>query len=143
MTDNKENYKRSKNEEAVLPEIIQVPKRFKIHWQFKIYDNEEMEPPHVTINGPGGDTWRWDLRKKNFISDPPPPYARDVPKEIVKELKNKWVESTFKWNTLHPHNPVIISDEDLKNYLISINVEDFDWELKKYKKMLLENRIFE
>ncbi len=125
-----------------MPEIIEVPKRFRNSWQFKIYDNEEMEPPHVTVNGPGGEVWRWDLRNKDFMPDPPPPYVRDVPKDIVKELEKRWVESSHKWNTLHPHNPVDIPDENLKEYLGSIGVENIDEELERYKKRLEDNRIF-
>lgn len=92
----------------VLPALIEVPNKYKNSWQFKIYDNEEMEPSHVTIRGPGGDVWRWALREKKFIQDPPPTYERDVPKDLVKELKKKWVENSRKWNNLPPHSPVKI-----------------------------------
>jgi hypothetical protein len=127
-----------------LPEIIEVPKKYKNDWHFKIYDNEEVEPPHVTIKGSGGDTWRWDLRVKDFMPDPPPPHKRDVPKEIVSELKNKWVEISYKWNKLHPHNPVKITDSELEVYLKMLGVagNNIIDEIKEYKKRLKDKKIF-
>ena len=44
----------------------------------KIYDNERLEPPHVTIVK-GRDSWRINLRTKAFMDEEPPPKDEPPP----------------------------------------------------------------
>ena len=125
-----------------MPEKIDVPSRFKRHWGYKIYDNEEIEPPHVTINGTGGDVWRWKLREKDFFNEPPPP--RKLPKEIRDDIPTKWDEMSYKWNKLHPDNPVEMTDEQIDSGMRSSGIDenDIEEEREKLKKLMKEKRLF-
>jgi hypothetical protein len=77
----------------------------------KIFDKEELEPPHATIlRGP--DKWRFDLRELQFLNPPGGSWG-DFPKGLQKVLKNKMNVSTLReeWDRIHPTNPVGGKDE--------------------------------
>lgn len=131
MTDNVSVAKRSKWRYA-LPADIKLKCKYKDHWKLKIHDKEEVEPPHVTIYGPG-EKWRWDLRDKKFMDKEPPP--RDVHKEIVKEVGERWVEISYEWNLIHADNPVDIDEDELLEFLKNKGPKAED-KLKEYKKLL-------
>ncbi|WP_299375192.1 hypothetical protein, partial [uncultured Kiloniella sp.] len=109
--------------------------KYKNNWKLKIHDKEEREPPHVTIYG-GGDKWRWALREKRFMDKRPPHHG--VHKDILDEIKERWVEISYEWNLIHADNPVHI-DEDLLNDFFEEQGWNVDAKLEEYNKLLKEN----
>lgn len=78
-------------------------------WKVKIFDKEELEPPHVTVlRGP--EKWRLGLRDRRFLLPPGGSWA-DFPKKLEKILKESIPILTIEWDRIHPTNPVGGEDE--------------------------------
>ncbi len=94
-----------------MPFELKLPSNLKAAWKVKIFDKEELEPPHATIfRGP--DTWRLGLRDGRFLV-PPGGSWRDFPKDLQKVLKNQKTLLTLRreWDRIPPTNPVGGKDE--------------------------------
>ena len=89
-----------------MPFELKLPSNLKAAWKVKIFDKEELEPPHATIlKGP--DMWRLGLRDGRFLIPPGGSWG-DFPKDLQKVLKNEEAVSILRreWDRLHPNNPV-------------------------------------
>jgi hypothetical protein len=98
-----------------MPDPIKLSKALRdAGWKVKVYSNERLEPPHVTILC-RGKVWRFNLREKVFMVPPGGKWGDIDPK--VKDLVEKeWKTLCNAWNAKHPSNPVaIIEDEDVDN----------------------------
>lgn len=93
-----------------MPFDLKLPRNLKAaRWKVKIFDKEELEPPHVTIlRGP--DIWRLGLRDGRFLIPPGGSWS-DFPKELQKILKNSLPALRIQWDRIHPTNPVGGGDE--------------------------------
>lgn len=70
----------------------------------KIFDKEELEPPHVTIlRGP--DIWRLGLRDGRFLIPPGGAWSH-FPKELRSAIEGSMSELCSAWDRIHPENPV-------------------------------------
>jgi len=72
-------------------------------WKVKIFDVEGPEEPHVTVRFRAR-AWRVSLRSGNFLDREPP--GRDVPEEIVSNVRDNLAALVTAWDTLHPSNVV-------------------------------------
>ncbi len=88
-----------------MPFVLALSRKLKnAGWKVKIFDKEELEPPHVTIlRGP--DKWRLNLRDCRFLV-PPGGSWKDFPKELQKVLKDSVPTFRAQWNKMHPTNPI-------------------------------------
>ena len=94
-----------------MPDPIQLPKKLRAQWRIKIYDNERLEPPHVTLIGPSGRVWRIGLREKEFMV-PPGGRWRDIDSEVRTILEGQWQTLCDAWDAKHPPNPVSNEEEE-------------------------------
>jgi hypothetical protein len=78
-------------------------------WRVKIRDRERLEPPHVTILHRTR-AWRLDLRSERMLDKAPDP--RDVPKEILDEIRKRRALLCQEWNRMFPENPVAPREPD-------------------------------
>ena len=85
-----------------MPYELPLPSRL-TPWRVKIFDNERVEPPHVTIVNKRR-TWRVDLRTLEFMDREPP--RRDVPNDVMSQIRAAHAELTRQWDAKHPMNPV-------------------------------------
>jgi hypothetical protein len=81
---------------------LDVPRRWK-PWKVKIREDERSEEPHVTFIHKTT-YYRWGLRQREFMDDPPPP--RNVPPELVAWVEEQWETLRTEWDAKYPHNPV-------------------------------------
>jgi hypothetical protein len=72
-------------------------------WKVKIRNLERNEPPHVTILHKTR-AWRFDLRSQSFLDREPDP--RDVPDELVAEVKRQLELLHREWDAMYPENPI-------------------------------------
>lgn len=72
-------------------------------WKVKIRTRERVEPPHVTIIR-GTRSWRYDVRRLEFMDRTPPP--GDVPDELLEEIHENLDTIRRQWNAAYPYNPV-------------------------------------
>ena len=72
-------------------------------WKAKIRDRERVEPPHVSILH-GARTWRLNLRSGAFMDRDPPP--REVPDDVLAEVRGRMAELRSAWDEMYPENPV-------------------------------------
>jgi hypothetical protein len=86
-----------------MPYDLPLPRRLATSWRVKIYDNERLEPPHVTIVK-GRKSWRINLRTMEFMDDEPPP--REIHKDLTQVIHESWQRLQREWNRIHPNNPV-------------------------------------
>lgn len=93
-----------------MPFELPLPRNLKAAgWKVKIFDKEELEPPHVTVlKGP--DKWRLGLRDCRFLVPPDGSWG-DFPKELQKVLKESIPILRTGWDRIHPTNPVGGEDE--------------------------------
>lgn len=77
-------------------------------WKVKIRNLERNEPPHVTILHKTR-AWRFDLRSLRFLDKEPDP--RDVPDEVVAEIKQEVERLRREWDAMYPENPIESKDE--------------------------------
>jgi hypothetical protein len=78
-------------------------------WKVKIRDEERLEPPHVSIIR-GTRTWRLCLRTDQFLDDEPDP--REVPGELLEEIRAHWELLRQQWDETYPENPISSSESD-------------------------------
>ncbi len=77
-------------------------------WRVKIRDKERNETPHASVLNKLL-VWRWSLRTGSFLDTEPPP--RDVPDDLIVELKAHQDELIRAWDTIYPCNPVRSPEE--------------------------------
>lgn len=93
-----------------MPDPIELPKKLKAQgWKAKVYDNERLEPPHLTLICRER-VWRISLREKDFMV-PPGGRWRDIDPAVRAILEEQWETLCDAWDAKHPTNPVS-SEED-------------------------------
>lgn len=92
-----------------MPFSLPLPKKLKVLWKIKIFDNEILEEPHVTILRKE-EKWRYGLRRRGFLESEPDPAG--VPQEIVDLIEVHYDELCRQWDLLFPTNPVASEDGD-------------------------------
>ncbi len=78
-------------------------------WKAKIRDRERLEPPHVTILQKTR-AWRFDLRSGKFLDKEPDP--KEVPKEVVDEIRSNLTLLRRQWDGMFPENPISSEEPD-------------------------------
>jgi hypothetical protein len=78
-------------------------------WKVKIRDRERLEPPHVTILQKTR-SWRIDLGSENFLDKEPDP--KEVPKEVVDEIRSNLPLLRQEWDRMFPENPISSEEPD-------------------------------
>jgi hypothetical protein len=94
-----------------MSDPLKFSKRLKtIGWKVKLYGNERLEPPHITLRR-GIRKWRIGLRDMQFLESSDS--WDDIDPEVIEQL-NKAVESLREaWDKMYPSNPVSSEkDED-------------------------------
>ena len=75
-------------------------------WRAKIFENERLEEPHVTVLAPSRvRAWRVSLRTAAFMT-PPGGRRREVPAPIRRCLRRNWRALQREWDCMYPGNPV-------------------------------------
>jgi hypothetical protein len=95
-----------------MPDPIELPRKLKARgWKVKVYDNERLEPPHLTLICRER-VWRIGLRDKDFMV-PPGGRWRDIDPEVkaILDDEEQWKALCDAWDAKHPTNPVS-SEED-------------------------------
>ena len=88
-----------------MPNPIELPRKLREQgWKVKVYDNERLEPPHITLRC-REKVWRIGLREKEFMV-PPGGRWRDIDPEVSAILDRKWQTLCDAWDAKHPTNPV-------------------------------------
>jgi hypothetical protein len=88
-----------------MPGPIELSKRLRAEgWKVKIYANERLEPPHLTLICREM-VWRIGLRERDFML-PPGGRWKDIDPEIRTILEQHWDDLCNAWDELHPSNPV-------------------------------------
>jgi hypothetical protein len=97
-----------------MPYDLPLPRKLASSWRVKIYDNERLEPPHVTVIK-GRTSWRINLRTREFMDDEPPPH--EIHKDVTRAIQENWRHLQREWTRIHPNNPVEIEvgDDDVSN----------------------------
>lgn len=72
-------------------------------WKVKIRDRERVEPPHATILH-RTNALRFGLRSAEFLDRRPD--SREVPVEVVSEVRSRLGALQEAWNQMYPENPV-------------------------------------
>lgn len=78
-------------------------------WTVKIRDRERLEPPHVTVLQRTR-TWRFGLRSETFLDNKPD--AKEVPKEVVDEIRSNLTLLRQAWDRMFPENPISSEEPD-------------------------------
>jgi hypothetical protein len=93
-----------------MPDPIEFPRNLKEQgWKAKIYNNERLEPPHLTLIRYRA-VWRIGLRDWSFM-DPPGGKWKDIDPNVAKFLEDNRKILRAYWDRLHPTNPVPCRDE--------------------------------
>ena len=92
-----------------MPYTLPLPRRLASKWRVKIYDNERLEVPHVTIVR-GRDSWRINLRTMEFMDEEPSP--KEIHKDVRQAVKDNWQLLQREWNRIHPGNPIEVAEEE-------------------------------
>ena len=79
-------------------------------WKVKVYDNERLEPPHVTLIC-REQVWRIGLRERDFLV-PPGGRWRDIDPEVRTILEEQWETLCDAWDEKHPTNPVSSTEDE-------------------------------
>jgi len=88
-----------------MADPIELPKRLKARgWKAKVYDNERLEPPHITLICRER-VWRIGLRERDFMF-PPGGRRRDIDPEVRAILEERWETLCDAWDEKHPTNQV-------------------------------------
>jgi hypothetical protein len=90
-----------------MPFDLPLPRKLSSSWRVKIYDNERLEPPHVTVVK-GRESWRINLRTREFMDDKPPP--KQIHKDVMQAVRDNWRRLQQEWNRIHPNNPVAVNE---------------------------------
>ena len=78
-------------------------------WKVKIRDRERLELPHVTILQKTR-AWRFGLRSGIFLDAAPDP--KEVPEEVVDEIRASLIRLREQWDGMFPENPISSEDPD-------------------------------
>lgn len=95
-----------------MPYNLPLPRKLKALWKIKIFDNEILEEPHVTVLRKDV-KWRYGLRSRAFLDKEPDP--GDVPQEVLDLIEANYDELCRQWDQLFPTNPVAGEDDDDDN----------------------------
>ena len=76
------------------------------HWRVKIFDQERLEEPHVSIVTKNT-IWRFSLRRLDFMD--PEPDRGDVPPALIACIKASKDVLFRQWDSMYPLNPVMSS----------------------------------
>jgi hypothetical protein len=87
---------------AAMPYRLPLPPALAA-WKVRIFDNELLETPHVTIVK-GTQEWRFNLRTAKFMDSRPSP--RDVDKRVLAAIEHGLPALREAWNEMFPNNPV-------------------------------------
>lgn len=83
---------------------LPMPKSLKERgWKVKIRNLERTEDPHVTVLWKTT-AWRYNIRNPGFTDREPDP--RDVPPEVVEQIRVCLDKLRHEWDTKHPENTV-------------------------------------
>jgi len=94
-----------------MADPIELPKRLKARgWKVKVYDNERLEPPHVTLICRER-VWRIGLRERDFMF-PPGGRWRDIDSEVRAILEEQWETLCDAWDEKHPTNQVSSAEDE-------------------------------
>jgi len=93
-----------------MADPIELPKKLKAQgWKVKVYDNERLEPPHLTLIC-REQVWRIGLRDREFVV-PPGGRWKEIDPDVRAILEREWQTLCDAWDEKHPTNPVS-SEED-------------------------------
>jgi hypothetical protein len=95
-----------------MADPVKLPKKLTTRgWKIKLYDNERLEPPHITVYC-REKVWRIGLRWGEFLV-PPGGRWKEIDPEVRGILEACWNDLQMAWNRKHPSNPVSdIEDEE-------------------------------
>ena len=97
-----------------MPFRLPLPKKFQAEgWKVKIYDQERLEPPHITILHKEH-VWRIGLRDHEFLV-PPGGTWKEIDKTVRKlvQTPETWEMLCQEWDERYPENPVAsVTEED-------------------------------
>lgn len=96
-----------------MAEPIELPKWLRNQgWKIKIYDNERLEEPHITLIC-REKTWRISLRNRSFLI-PPGGRWKDIDEAIRRQLEDEesWKKLQDTWDQKHPTNPISSQEEE-------------------------------
>jgi len=94
-----------------MADPIELPKRLKARgWKVKVYDNERLEPPHITLICRER-VWRIGLRERDFMF-PPGGRWRDIDSEVRAILEEQWEILCDAWDEKHPTNQVSSAEDE-------------------------------
>jgi hypothetical protein len=92
-----------------MADPIVLPKKLSSQgWKIKLYDNERLEPPHITVYC-REKVWRIGLRQGEFLV-PPGGRWRDIDPEVKRILDAHWKDLQIAWDRKHPSNPISRSE---------------------------------
>ena len=77
----------------------------KARWKVKIYENERLEPPHITILKKDR-TWRYSLRDKEFLDSGDSWNQIDKGVRDAIEDEDNWKLLKAEWDKKYPTNKV-------------------------------------
>jgi hypothetical protein len=93
-----------------MPFELDLPLRLKKEgWKVKIFEDERLEPPHVTVIR-GLEKWRIGLRDRQFMI-PPGGSWKDFPKGLREKITGGLQSLIDEWDEMYPENPVGGHDE--------------------------------
>ncbi len=93
-----------------MADPIKLPKQLRAQgWKVKVYDNERLEPPHLTVICRER-VWRIGLREKDIMT-PADGRWQDIDPRVKAILDHQWETLCDAWDKKHPTNPVS-SEED-------------------------------
>jgi hypothetical protein len=99
-------------EAKAMPYYLPLPKKLRAIWKIKIWDNEILEEPHVTVLRKDM-KWRYGLRRRGFMDSQPDPGK--IPNEILELINENYAVLCRQWDILFPTNPVVEEVEDDDN----------------------------
>lgn len=89
---------------------LPLPRRLaKKHWKVRVYHNERLEPPHVTILWKYR-KWRLGLRDGAFLEAGD--QWGDIDPELRAFIEANWSQLQEKCDRFHPANPVQPKQDD-------------------------------
>ena len=93
-----------------MPFTLNLPESWRSRgWKVKIRDRERLEPPHVSVLHKTR-TWRFGLRSEGFRDKEPDP--KEVPKEVVDEIRSNLALLRQEWDRMFPENPISSRESD-------------------------------
>lgn len=81
----------------------------KAGWKVRIFDNERLEPPHITILFKNR-KWRLALRSGKFLDNGH--QWSQINKEVRAAIDNAWQQLQAEWDLMYSNNPVGSQEND-------------------------------